>query len=117
MLNAEVGDDLRGMVTWREFWHGAKAWASAQLSPSEYRKMREKDERDAAERRLETYFFGRNWSYLTGRAQERLINADILLNSTQRVALESVLNDLWIATEEMCFQVVWGYCSNALMVL
>ena len=107
VLNAESGDDLRGMVTWREFWHGPKAWASAQLSPSEYRKMREEDEWDAAERRLETYFFGRNWSYLPGRAQERLISADILLNSTQRVALESVLNDLRVATEEMCFQVIW----------
>ena len=107
VLNAEFGDDLRGMVTWGEFWHGAKTWASAQLSPSEYRNMREADERDAAERRLQTYFFGSNWSYLPGRAQERLINADILFNSRQRVALESLLNDLWVATEEMCFQVIW----------
>ena len=113
VLNAEFGDDLRGMVTWGEFWHGAKVWASAQLSPSEYRKMREEDERDAAGRRLETYFFGRNWSYLPGSAQERLINADILLNSAQRVALESVLNDLQRATEEICFQVIWKPLDDA----
>lgn len=107
VLNAEFGDDLPGVVTWGKFWHGSRAWTSAQLSPSEYRKMREEDERDAADRRLKTYFFADNWSCLPGRAQERLINADILFNSRQRVSLESLLNDLRIATEEMCFQVIW----------
>ena len=57
-----------GIQTWDGYWSVARGWVSAQLSPSEYRKMREMDERDAAERRLETYFFGSNWSYLPGRA-------------------------------------------------
>ena len=94
-------------LSWYEFCYGAYVWASEQLSPSEYRKMREADEQNAAEQRLKTYFFGSNWSYLPRRAQERLINADILFNSRQRVALESLLNDLRVATEQMCFQVIW----------
>lgn len=113
VLNAEVGDDLRDVVTWREFWHGAKVWASAQLSPGEYRNMREEDERYAAERRLRTYFFGGDWSQLPERAQERLINADTILNSTQKVALDSMLNDLRVASEEMCLQIVWKPLDSA----
>ena len=94
-------------LSWYEFCYGAYVWASEQLSLSEYRKMREEDEQGAAERRLRAYFFGSNWSYLPERARARLINADILFNSRQGVALESLLNDLRVATEEMCFQVIW----------
>ena len=89
-------------LSWSEFWHSARAWASAQLSPSEYKKMREDDEKNAAETRLKNYFFGSTWSYLPERAQERLINADLIWNSPQRVSRESVLNDLLRAAEEMC---------------
>ena len=97
-------DDGRGStVNWGEFWHSAAAWATAQLSPSEYRKMRDADEKEAAERRLQRYFFGSSWSRLPKRAQERLINADINWNSTQRVSRETILNDLQRATEEICY--------------
>ena len=89
-------------LSWSEFWYGAAAWASAQLSPSEYRKMREDDEKRAAETRLKNYFFGRDWSSLPERAQQRLITADLIWNSPQRVSRESVLNDLLRAAEEMC---------------
>ena len=99
-------------LTWSEFWHSARAWASAQLSPSEYRRMLDDNERTAAERRLKNYFSGSDWEFLSGRAQRRLINADNLLNSTQRVALEALVNDLRIATEELCYPVVWQPLSK-----
>ncbi len=103
MLNAEITDDRRGTVTWGEFWYGAKQWASAQLSSSEYRKMREADLTDAAERRLQSYFFRGTWTSLSQRAQERLISADVSWNSRQRVSMESILNNLLRAVEEMCY--------------
>ena len=95
-------------LIWYQFCYGAYVWASEQLSLSEYRKMREEEEQGAAERRLRAYFFDSNWSYLPEQARARLINADILFNSRQGVALESLLNDLRVATEEMCFQVIWN---------
>ena len=98
-----IRDDRGNTVNWGEFWHSASAWATVQLSPSEYRKMRDEDEKQAAERRLQRYFFGSSWSRLPERTQERLVNADIIWNSTQRVSRETILNDLQRATEEMCY--------------
>jgi len=113
VLNPEITDeDLGGFVTWSEFWHGAKAWATAQLSPSEYRKMRDDDEKYASETRLKNYFFGRDWLSLTERAQERLIRADETWNSSQRVSRESILNDLLRAVEEMCEQFLFQQFMN-----
>ena len=99
-------------VTWREFWNDAQGWASAQLSPSEYRKMREDDEKRAAETRLKNYFFGSNWSSLSERARQRLINVDLIWNSPQRVSRESILNELLRATEEMCERFVFQPLMN-----
>ncbi len=98
-----IHDGKGNTVNWGEFWHSAAAWATAQLSPSEYRKMRDEDEKQAAERRLQRYFFGSSWSRLPERTQERLVDADIIWNSTQRVSRETILNDLQRATEEMCY--------------
>ena len=50
--SVRIPDDNGDQLKWDQFWHGAKAWATAQLSPGEYRKLREDDEEDAAERRL-----------------------------------------------------------------
>ena len=105
-------EEMEMSLSWSEFWHSARAWASAQLSPSEYRKMREDDEKDAAEHRLKNYFFGNDWPYLPDRAQERLINADIIWNSTQRVSRESVLNDLLRAIEKMCERFIFQSLMN-----
>ena len=103
----EFEDEEGVTLSWSEFWNHARGWASAQLSPSEYRKIREEEERHAAERRLKRYFFYDTWAELPCRAKRRLINADVLLNSPQRVAVEAMLNDLRIATEEICYQVIW----------
>ena len=107
-----VNEEGNLTLTWSEFWHGAGAWASAQLSPSEYKKMRQDDEREAAESRLTNYFFDTNWPYLPERARRRLINADLIWNSPQRVSRESILNDLLRATEEMCERFVFQSLMN-----
>ena len=94
-------------LSWTEFWYGAKVWASAQLSPSEYRKMREEDKKSESESRMRTYFFGEDWAMLPDRAKDRLITADILWNSPANIAWEAVLNDLRIAMEDMCQHFLW----------
>ena len=99
-------------VRWGIFWYGAYVWACSQLSRSAFQEMQEEYERNAGERRLKTYFFGGNWSYLPERAKRRLINADLLLNSPQNVALDSLLNELRVAVEEICFEVIWKPIAN-----
>ena len=94
IFRARIVDENGGEMRWGEFWHGAKAWASAQLSPNEYRKMRDLDEQDASEMRLQKYFFGKFWTRLPERAQERVINADILWTSSHRVNREALLSQL-----------------------
>ena len=108
----DVTDDYGDIVTWEGFWSAAQAWASAQLSPSEYRKMREDDEKKTAETRLKNYFFGSTWSSLPERAQESLISADSTWNSLGRVRRESILNELLRATEEMCERFVFQPLMN-----
>ena len=53
----KIGEDAE-VSEWIARLMSARSWASAQLSPSEHRKMRDADEKDAAERRLKNYFFG-----------------------------------------------------------
>ena len=111
--NQETIEDDEGFdVPWSEFWRHAEAWASAQLSPSEYRKMRDQDEEDAAERRLENYFFGDDWLKMPQRAQRALVTADIAWNSKEEGRLEAIFNELRIATEEMCNQYIWRPLGN-----
>ena len=105
--------DGGSQVRWGLFWYGAYVWASSQLSRSAFQEMQAEYERNAGEQRLKTYFFGSSWSYIPERAQRRLINADLLLNSPQMIALDSLLNELRVATEEMCFEVIWQPLSNA----
>ena len=100
-------------VKWGEFWHSAGAWATAQLSPSEYKKLREDDEKDAAELRLTNYFFGSDWLHLPERVQESLITADDNWYSPQKVRREAILNELLKATEQMCYEYIWQPLANA----
>lgn len=105
-------DELGFRLTWGEFWESAGAWAKAQLSPSEYRKLREQDGKDAAENRLRNYFFRDTWSTLPSQAQERLITADVNWNSNQRMHREAILNDLLRATEAMCYEFIRNPITN-----
>ena len=99
-------------VTWSMFWYGAQKWAQDQLSPSEYRKMRDQDEKDAAEKRLRNYFFGSSWASLPERAQEALITADSNWHSPQKIRQASILNELLRASEEMCHNFIWEMLEN-----
>ena len=109
----DITDERGYIVTWAEFWAAAQAWASAQLSPSEYRKMREDDERHAAETRLKNYFFGSNWSSLSERARQRLISADRDWNSRENVSKEAILRHLLRAAEQTCFDFIWQPLENS----
>ena len=114
MNRKESGPGVEGFdQTWREFWLSAATWASAQLSPSEYRKLREEDERYSAESRLKNYFFGNNWDILPQQAQQRIITADVNWHSKQRMSQEAILNDLLRATEAICRRFIWQPLTNS----
>ncbi len=106
---SEEGEDL----SWREFWHRALGWAEAQLSPNEYRKMQKADMKSASKQRLTNYFFHQYWPALPERARERLVTADVIWNSPEKLAWESTLSDLRIATEEMCYKFIWEPLSRS----
>ena len=99
-------------LSWSEFWHGAGAWASAQVSPSDLVKFHQMAKATDAEKRLKSYFFRSTWSYLPGRTRERLINADMIWYDHQRGSGESIFNELLRATEEMCDQFVFQSLMN-----
>jgi len=114
MDRKESGSGIGGLgLTWREFWLNASTWASDQLSPSEYKKLREEDEKDEAQNRLRSYFFRNTWDTLPEQAKERLINADVNWNSKQRMSREAILNDLLRATESMCSRFIWQPLANS----
>ena len=96
-----VRDEKGETLNWREFWHAAHSWASAQLSPNEYIRLREEDEKKAAGRRLKSYFFGNSWDELPQRAKDRLVVADTTWNTQERLAWEAILADLRIAAEDV----------------
>ena len=112
MDRTPIADGQSNTVTWYRFWLIAHGWALAQLSPSEYRKMRDEDAQSAAEARLKNYFFGNDWPHLPERAKRRLINADLIWNSPQRVSRESILNDLLRVAEEMCERFIFQQFMN-----
>lgn len=110
-----IYDEIDGQgdfANWGEFWRSAATWASAQLGPSEYRRMREQDEKDAAASRLKTYFFRDTWDTLPLQAQKRLITADVNWNSMQQMSREAILNDLRRATEATCYRFIWCPLAN-----
>ena len=110
-VRVEAGREYR--QTWGEFWESARTWASAQLSPSEYRNLREEDENYAAQNRLKNYFFRDTWDTMPEQAKERLITADVNWNSNQRMSREAILNDLLRAIEAMCSRFIWQPLANS----
>ena len=103
----EVRDERGRMRSWDEFWDRAELWVSLQLSPSEYRKLREEDKKNESEERLKIYFFGRAWNILPELAQRRLVNADRTWCSKELGSLEAILNDLRLAVEAVCHEFIW----------
>ena len=108
----EIGDDA-DVAEWIAFWREARSWASAQLSPNEYQKMRKRDEMEAAERRLKNYFFEDDWALLPTRAQGALKLADQIWNSRELGRRESIVNELRVASEEFCYRFIWQPMSES----
>lgn len=91
-----------------EFWRVASGWVDAQLSPSDLRKALQEREDEAAERRVQRYFFGEQlWAQLPERARRSLTSADRDWFSAGRARKESILNELRIAAEELLFHGLW----------
>ena len=115
-LYRSLDDETRG-VPWEQFWSEAGGWARAQLSRSQLMKLRaeekQEEENSASERRLKNYFFRRDWSELPERSKVRLVNADINWNRPVQVALEAILSDLRIATEDICYKFIWEPLSGS----
>lgn len=105
--NVRIEDGTEYRLTWGEFWESARTWASAQLSPNKYRKLREEDAKFEAEYRLKNYFFHDAWDTLPEQARKRLTNADVNWNSKQKMSREAILNDLLRATEAICYHFIW----------
>ena len=103
----EVVNETGEHLSWREFWYVAREWATAQMSPNEYRKLRDDDEKNSSERRLRTYFFDPFWSELPERARNRLIAADTLWNAQGTMAWDAVLSNLQTAAEEVFLKFVF----------
>ena len=105
-------DEQSNTVTWFGFWQIAQGWASAQLSPGAYMKMRENDMKKEAENRLRSYFFRGIWTSLPVRARDRLVQADKTWNSREYVSGETILSDLLTATEELCERFLYLQVKN-----
>ena len=104
---SDSGVEAEDAAKWLAFWQQAVGWAESQLSPSELVSALSKAGAKEAENRLKNYFFGDNWVALPSRAQEALILADSIWNSTQGVRRESILNEVRIVIEEMCKEFIW----------
>jgi hypothetical protein len=89
------------------FWTLARGLCISRLAPDEYRQLRERDRESAAEDRLRTYFFGETWDQLPVRARDSLVAADLGMFSLGG-RIESVVNELRIAAEELLYERVWN---------
>jgi len=90
------------------YWQRALAWAEDQLTPSDFKKIIDEREEQAAEKRLNKYFFGEViWEKLPERSRRSLISADRDWFSGSIVRIEAILNELRIAVEEILIQFFW----------
>ena len=109
-----VLDGDRMEHSWPDYWNFAKGWATAQLTPNEYRELRRRDEKDASEYRLRRYFFGDTWRNMPEKTRERLIVVDTLWFSESRgLDFGAILNELQVAVESMCYEFIWEPLRNA----
>lgn len=93
---------------WLIFWHRARAWAEAQLEPSELLEVLKKLEDERAEDRLKAYFFeGELWRSLPERSRRSLIDADRAWLSARAGRFEACFNELQVATESLCYCLIW----------
>ena len=56
-----IEDELTELaLSWPEFWHSARAYASARMSPSDLEEHHKRTRETEAESRLKNYFFGKD---------------------------------------------------------
>ena len=92
-----------------EYWHNALGWVEAQLTPSEFKEIIDEREEQAAERRLQRYFFEKDiWVKLPDRAKRSLISADRDWFSGYIARIEAILNELKVAVEESLLHGLWN---------
>ena len=91
----------------REFWRYAEVLCASQMSPSEYRTLRQEDLGHASERRLKTYFFRDTWAGLPRHIQDRLVAIDFVLFSDERQDMGGVVESLWGVAKELIHSVLW----------
>jgi hypothetical protein len=92
-----------------EYWQYALGWTEAQLTPSQFKEIINEREEQAAEKRLQSYFFENNiWEILPERSKRSLISADRDWFNGSMVRFESIFNELTIAIEEILIQLFWN---------
>jgi len=92
-----------------EYWREVLGWVEAQITPSEFKKIIDEREEQAAEKRLHRYFFVEDlWDDLPDRAKRSLISADRDWFNGSSARIESILNEIRIAVEEILIQKFWN---------
>ncbi|MFC1953778.1 hypothetical protein ACFLWR_06610 [Chloroflexota bacterium] len=86
-----------------EFWTFARGLCITRLSPDAYRKLRDDDERYAAQDRLKRYFFRDLWDEIPSESQDALIAADRVYWSTEG-RKGDILENLRLAIEPVVEQ-------------
>jgi hypothetical protein len=103
----DLGNTDLVSTDFRDLGHIASGRATARLTNEDQLDLIQKAEVDAAERRLRKYFYPSSWSVLPNRVREALVDADSAFLGITKGRPESTLNDLRIATEELCYHVIW----------
>ena len=112
VVNETVTDSEGAERVWSHLWALNQGWAKAELEPNDLRDYLRDERRERAdeqaEKRLKTYFFtGDRWSTLPDLARKSLVDADREWFSIGRGRLESVLNDLRVASDTLCYDFLW----------
>jgi len=102
-LRSESGSEWSPFYPLREFWTFARGLCVTRLSPDAYRKLREDDERHAAEERLRKYFFVDLWDVMPQETKDALITADRIYWSTEG-RKGDILENLRLAIEPIVEQ-------------
>lgn len=107
-LSAEVVDTQGRSWEMRAYANYARGRAEERLTPSELGDVMRRREDEQAQDRLKTYFFSSGcWDVLPERAQRALVDADRAFVSARAGRSESILEHLKVATEAICYELIW----------
>jgi hypothetical protein len=91
------GRELQGWV----YWEKAETFAENRLSPDQFRKLRDEEEREGAERRLHRDFFDDIWSDLPPGVRNSLIDAENHWSSRLKPQFDHMTSAYREALEEL----------------